>query len=436
MKKITSCFLSMILITILFTSATYASTPQVTAPNAILMDFHTGEVLFEHNAHEVTFPASTTKVLTAILVLENANLDDVVSIDYDLTVGGASMYLLKGESFTVKELLHALLIRSANDVAEALAIHVSGSVEEFAKLANQRAMELGATKTHFTNPHGMPDEAHVTTAHDLAIFGKHAMGFPVFREIVSTTNVVFDETAQTPAKRYYRSSNRFLWGTGSSNKILYKGQYINIKYDLIDGVKTGYTRAAQQCLISSAIKDDHRLIAVVLGAQGSNVYLDTRTLIDYGYENYKSHPLIEANELETEIPIKNGMKDSISLYTESNLKTILPIDQDPSTITKEVLIDKNITAPIHIGDTLGKIVYTQGDKTIGEVNLIAQEEVEVKPLLIKAKTPFKYLIYIALLFIIWKLFVYYLRFQKRKRKFIVGEKRPSLNFSKNLLKRR
>ncbi|WP_026475724.1 D-alanyl-D-alanine carboxypeptidase family protein [Alkaliphilus transvaalensis] len=436
MKKTILTFLSLVILISMLSVGSAFATPQLTAPNAILMDYQTGEILYEHNAREVTFPASTTKVLTAILVMENANLSDVVTVGNNITVGGASMYLLPGESFTVEELLHALLIRSANDVAEVLAIHVSGSVEEFVKLMNTRAKELGATDTNFTNPHGMPDPEHVTTAYDLALIGRYAMSFPLYREIIATVNIVFDETEQTPEKRYYRNSNRFLWGTGGGNRILYNGRNVDIKYDLIEGGKTGYTVAAQQCLVSSAMKEDHRLISVVLGAQGANIYLDTRTLIDYGYENFKSVPIVEANLLETEVPVTKGLVDTLSLYTESNLYTVLPIDQDPSAITREVVIEEKITAPINTGDSFGKIIYSLGDKILGEVNLIATVDIEVRPSLIKSSKPVKYLIIFAGVFILWKLLVLYIRVQRKRRRFGNFGRRSSLSFSKSLYKRR
>ncbi|NLK90627.1 MAG: D-alanyl-D-alanine carboxypeptidase, partial [Clostridiales bacterium] len=184
--------------------------PTIEAPNVILIDYETGKVLFDKNAHRQAYPASTTKVMTAVLTLENADLNDKVTIDYDLYVDGSSMFLLKGESFTVGELLKALLIKSANDCAEALAIHISGSVEKFVEMMNKRAKELGALNTNFVNPHGLTDPNHVTTAYDLAMIAKHAMTFDTFREIVSTTMVSLDATEQTPEARIYRNTNKFL----------------------------------------------------------------------------------------------------------------------------------------------------------------------------------------------------------------------------------
>lgn len=430
-------FFSIIFILLFSMVPIYGTAPEITAPNGVLMDFETGKVLYEKDAHEPTYPASTTKVMTAILVLEKATLEDVVTIDYDLHVDGSGMYLVKGESFTVKELFQGLLVRSANDAAEALAIHIAGSVEEFAKLMNERAKELGALNTNFTNPHGLPDENHVTTAYDLAIISKHAMDFPLFRETVSTTMITFDETEQTPEKRYYRNTNRLLWGTGGGNLMDYRGETINIKYDIVDGIKTGYTNAAQQCLIASALNNDQRLISVVLGAAGSNIYIDTRTLIDYGYENFTIHGMTEANELQSEAPVKNGVLDSVKLKTADSLSVVLNKDQDPSLITKEVIINESITAPIEEGAVLGKVIYSLGDEVLGEVNLIAEAFVDLAPSLFNFSGFGKYILIIFILFIVWQIFVAYIRFQRKRKRYIYGGySKNSYQFSKNMLKRR
>ncbi len=430
-------FFSVIFILLFSMAPIYGTATEITAPNGVLMDFETGKVLYEKNAYEPTYPASTTKVMTAILVLEKANLEDVVTIDYDLHVDGSGMYLVKGESFTVKELFQGLLVRSANDAAEALAIHIAGSVEEFAKLMNERAKELGTLNTNFTNPHGLPDENHVTTAYDLAIISKHAMEFPFFRETVSTTMITFDETEQTPEKRYYRNSNRLLWGTGGGNLMDYRGETINIKYDIVDGIKTGYTNAAQQCLIASALNNDQRLISVVLGATGSNIYIDTRTLIDYGYENFTIHGMTEANEFQSEAPVKNGVLDSVKLKTADSLSVVLNKDQDPSLITKEVIINENITAPIEEGAVLGKVIYSLGDEILGEVNLIAEAFVDLAPSLFNFSGFGKYILIIFILFIVWQIFVAYIRFQRKRKRYIYGGySKNSYQFSKNMLKRR
>lgn len=408
--------------------------PDIIAPNAILMDYETGEVLFEKYAHEVTYPASTTKILTAIIVLENTKLDDIVTIDYDFFVGGASMYIAKGESFTIEELLRGLLIRSGNDAGEVLARHISGSVEEFSKLMNKRALELGAKNTHFTNPHGMPEENHVTTAYDLAIISRYAMQFEIFREIVKTNYFIIPPTEETPTQRTFKNSNKFLWGTGGANQILYNGKYINIKYDIIDGIKTGYTSQAKNCLVTSATKDGHKLIAVVLGAQ-SSLYLDSRSLIDYGYNNYKSLLLTEEKQLELEAKVKGGKEDTIPLYTGNKLTKVLPQNTDTTNVIKDIVVKENITAPISAGDKLGKVVYLLNGEALGEVDLVAQANIEKRGLIPSSRFFKNILIFLAIL-LLWQAFIAYLRIQKRRKRLSFSGGRTSYSFSKSLIKKR
>lgn len=409
--------------------------PTITAPHGVLIDYETGKVLFDKNAHEQAYPASTTKVMTAILVLENAKLDETITIDTDLYIDGSSMYLLKGESFTVGELLKALLIRSANDTAEVLAAHVAGSVEEFAKMMNERAKELGALNTNFVNPHGLPDTNHVTTAYDLAMIAKHAMSFEEFRNIVSSTSLSFEPTVQTPETRIYRNTNRFLWGTGRGDQILYNGKYINIKYDIIDGIKTGFTNAAKQCLISSSVKDGHRLISVVLGAEGVNIYSDSRSLLDYGYANYKLVKLSDKNIEEYTATVKNGREEEVKLLIQNDEIALLSIDVDPKEIIQNVIIQNNITAPIKKGQVLGKITYTLNNETIKEVNLVSENIVEEKPLLIKLVQPSKIVIAIIILFSFWQIFVAYLRMKKSRRRRIYSRQKSQMyTFNKNTYK--
>ncbi|ABR48476.1 Serine-type D-Ala-D-Ala carboxypeptidase [Alkaliphilus metalliredigens QYMF] len=441
MKKSVSLFLTCV-ITLIFMFNPDIShgegKPSITAPNGVLLDFQTGEVLYDKNAHEITYPASTTKALTAILVLENLELDEVITVEEDMFVGGSGMYLLKGEAFTVNELLHVLMIRSANDVAELLATHISGSVEAFADLMNRRAKELGALNSHFTNPHGLPDEEHVTTAYDLAMIGKHAITFDVLREIAGTVRYDVEPTEFTPETRYYRNTNRFLWGTGSGNQILYRGQYQNIKYDIVEGLKTGFTNAAQNCLIASAIQGDQRFISVVLGAQGVNVYADSRALIDYGFENYQLVQLVEEQHYVTTEPLLKGVEDEVSLYSKDSLTKILPIDVDPSLIEKQLIINDELSAPILLEETYGKIIYSLGGEILGEVELVPIQSIELKSfsrtIIEGLRRPMVFVGGFLVVLVFWQLFIAHLRFRKRRSRGMSYGRRKGYSFSKNLMK--
>lgn len=426
-RKLTLSTILVSLFSLLLSTVVYA-TPTITGRNAILVDYKTGEVLHEYNAHKAAYPASTTKILTAVLALEKLHLDEVVTVDYDIYVPGASMYLIKGESFTVKELIQAILIRSANDAAELLAVHISGSVDEFSKLMNSRARELGARNSNFTNPHGMPDSNHTTTAFDLAMITRHAMSFALFREIVSTVNLKFEPTEQTPNMRNYRNTNRFLWGKGDRNLMNYYGQYVDIKYDLIDGVKTGFTNSAGQCLVTSAVKDEHRLISVVLGATGTNVYTDSRSLIDYGYINYKLVQIAGSELYVTDVAILNSESAAIPLVTEKSLHKVLSKNVNTYEIDKKITVFEDVTAPINRGDILGRIAYSHNDKFLGAINLVAGESAIVKlTFWDKNGRNINYLLAFFSIFVIWKIFVEYIRNKRRRRKMLFSKKSKITN---------
>ncbi|KXZ40117.1 D-alanyl-D-alanine carboxypeptidase (penicillin-binding protein 5/6) [Alkalithermobacter thermoalcaliphilus JW-YL-7 = DSM 7308] len=361
----------------------YGQTPlYISAEAGILIEYETGTILFEKNAHKRMYPASTTKVVTALLVLENAKLDDIVKIDYDLGyIDGSSMYLKKGESFTVRQLLECLLIKSANDAAVALANHVSGSVEEFAHLMNKRALELGCKNSHFTNPNGLPDPKHYSSAYDLALFAKEAMKYEVFREIVKTPYLRIPPTPQTPNERVFRNSNRFLWGEGGRHTIDYKGKTVNIKYDVIDGIKTGYTNVARQCLISSGQINNTRVISVVLKAEGKNIYIDSRKLIDYGLENYKLENIFSKEQIIGNKLIPLSKENTIKYGPSDDCKVLLRKDENLSKIHTNIVLDPNLSAPIKYNDIIGKIQIYKDNSLIYETNLIALSD--ATPILVK-----------------------------------------------------
>ncbi|SHJ82551.1 D-alanyl-D-alanine carboxypeptidase family protein [Paramaledivibacter caminithermalis] len=420
-------FIATILITSTFNSFAMILPAQIdiSSESGVLIDFETGEVLFEKNAHKQMYPASTTKIMTAILTLENANLNDKVIIDKEAPfTEGSRMYVKEGEEFTVDQLLHALLIESANDSAVALAKHISGSTEEFAKLMNKRAKELGALNTHFTNPHGLPDENHVTTAYDLAMIAKYGMTIPKFREIVKTIRYQIPATEKTPEIRYFRNRNRLLHGVGPGNKIKYNGEWIDIKYDIVDGIKTGYTSKAGQCLVSTAFKDNRRVISVVLKAIRTNVYLDSRTLIDYGFNNFKKINVVNSGTKLKTIEIENGIEKNLDLITQDSISKIVPKDYNESNIKMAIELNPEIKAPISKGEALGKVIYSINNEIIGKTNLIAKNSIDEKQIykiVKRIKDPknmsfFKIVLGIIVLFIIWRTIVTINRIRRKRRR--------------------
>ncbi|MEJ8554283.1 D-alanyl-D-alanine carboxypeptidase family protein [Tepidibacter sp. Z1-5] len=376
MKKIISLVIAIFLISSSFVTSFADEKPNVLGESAILMDYDTGKILYGKNIHEKMYPASTTKVMTALLTLENCNLDEVVTVDYDLGyIDGSGIYIKQGESFTVETLLRALLVKSANDAAVVLANHISGSTEEFANLMNKRAQELKTKDTHFNNPNGLPDENHYTSSYDLALIAKEAMKHDKFREIVKSTYIKMPATEQYPYDRVFKSTNKFLWGVGGGNTIEYKGSIVNIKYDLVDGIKTGYTDVARKCLISSGQKDGFRLISVVLKSEGNEVYKDSRTLLDYGFDNYTEHNIINK---DTNIGSKKILftKEKILKYkAEEAFNIVTEKDENIDNIKTKIILKEPLEIPIRKGDNVGKIQILRDDKVISSINLVASEDV-------------------------------------------------------------
>lgn len=236
-----------------------AEPPSVSAKSAILYDCTASRVLYEKDADRQSLIASTTKIMTGLLVCERCQMDDAVQIpDQAVGVEGSSLYLKQGETLCVEDLLYGLMLQSGNDAAVALAIHCGGSVEEFVVLMNQKAAELQLTNTHFANPNGLDDEQNYSTAHDLAVLSQYALVNPIFAQTVAT------KTATLGGNRSVANHNKLLW-----------------RYDGCIGVKTGFTRAAGRILVSAAERDGRRLVAVTIGAPDD--WNDHTKLLDYGF---------------------------------------------------------------------------------------------------------------------------------------------------------
>jgi D-alanyl-D-alanine carboxypeptidase (penicillin-binding protein 5/6) len=325
------------------------------------MDFTTGQVLYDKNMHKRMYPASTTKILTAIIAIEKGNLNDIVTASDNVTkIDGNSIFLSPGEQLTLEQLLYALLLESANDAAIAIAEHIGGSIENFAKMMNEKAKEIGAYDSHFVNPNGLPDENHYSTPYDMALIARYAMQNPEFRKIVTTIHY------QIPPTNKF-DKVRDLW---LSNRLIKPSSF---HYEGADGVKTGYTVAAGQVLVASATRDGHRLISVIMGDQGTNIWTDTIKLLDYGFQNFTLVKKTEKGEVVTYIDLgKSHFK--LPLIAKEDFYYEVPKGQENS-IETQIILNKNINAPINKGDTLGYIKYTLNEKEIGTNPLIATESV-------------------------------------------------------------
>lgn len=335
-----------------FSSFVHAN-PEIQAPAAILINGRTGEVLWEKNAHALKYPASTTKILTTLLLLENAAEDEMAVTSRLATVAqGASLSLADGQQIRVEDLLHGLMHQSANDGSVVAAEHVGGSVEMFAAIMNLRAKQMGARTSHFTNPHGLPDEEHVTTAYDLAMIARSAMINPRFREIAATRR------------------HSIPWPDGSPRMIVNRIPLMR-SYEGMLGIKSGYTVAAQQTFVGAAGRDGLELIVVVLQANGAQLWADTVTLLDYGFENFAAIRPVTAGDVLASAPIRFG--ETVSLQAANGFEITRRLDKVD--VALELKVDTGRPAPIQKGDILGEAVILVAGEQVGSVPLIAANDV-------------------------------------------------------------
>lgn len=342
--------------------------------SAILIDSKTGKILYEKNSNEKKYPASTTKILTAIIAIESCNLSDTVTASYNAIMSIPSGYSIaeikENEVLTVEQLLNVFLIHSANEAGYILAEHISGSISNFADLMNKKALEIGCTNTHFTNPSGIQDENHYSTAHDMALIAQYCMKNETFRQIVCKTSYTLEPTEKTPKERYFVTTN---------DLIKTSSEYY---YPYCIGIKTGYTSKAKNCLISASQKDGLELITVVLGAEfteegKSARNTDTINLFNYGFENYKYQEILSKNSIITDISVKNATKETkeLPIITEDSIVALIPTNIDLNSIEPIISINENIEAPISEGTVLGSITYNI-DGIEYTTNLCAEHSVE------------------------------------------------------------
>lgn len=373
-KKFILCLMaSIICLSIILPVRTFAddNNLDINAESAILIDGDTGKVLYEKAAYEKREPASTTKIMTAMLTLEHCKLDDVATVTSEAITSVPSGYssdLLKmGEELTIKDLLYALLLPSSNEAANVLAIHVAGSIDSFASMMNTKAVELGCKNTHFLNPNGVHDEDHYTTAYDLAIIAREAMKNDTFKQIVSTASYTL------PSTNKYTRIDRNLITTND----LIKKQSKNY-YEYAIGIKTGSTTPAKNCLVASATKDGKNLISVVLKAdKDSDRYNDTKTLFNYGFDNFSKKDIVKTGDIVKTIDVKNATSatKNLNLVADSGINTLVTNDKLNDTIEPEITLNEHLQAPIKKDDIVGTAKYTV-DNIQYTINLKAGNEVK------------------------------------------------------------
>lgn len=365
LKNLFNIFILFIIILFNIMTTSFGATEEVStySPTCLLMEASTGKVIYEKNGYEKTYPASTTKIMTAILTLEHCNLTDVATASYEavysVPVGYSNANIQVGEELTINQLLNVLLINSANEAANVLAEHIAGSVDSFATMMNAKAEEIGCLNTHFVNPNGVHNENHYSTAYDLALMGRYAMKNDTFRELVNTKFYTL------PATNKYLTNDRVF---GTTNELLKKDtrdSVDNYYYEYCTGIKTGYTNAAKSCIVASAKKDDIEYIVVILGAGTTDNglsarYLDCKTLFNYAFENYTVKKLNDAEADLKTINIPNGTLSTkhLKVKIQDEINVLLKQSTDTTNLTPTVEINQDLPVPIVKNSIVGKITYT------------------------------------------------------------------------------
>ena len=366
------------------TSMAYAQPPALDAGAYILIDAKTGQVLCEKDSETKTlFPASTTKIMTAILALEMGNLDQVMTASQsaidDIGPNGSNIGIIAGEKIRLEDLLKALLISSANESANIIAEHICQTREEFISLMNLKAKELGAARTHFANACGMHDPDHYTTASDMAKIARYAMTIPKFREIVSMNSYQMPATNKHPSWPVLTNTNKLM---------------ITDKSDMyvINGIKTGYTGPAGHNLVSSAADaTGMELIAVVMDVRNEkaaeNVRIYSKELLDYGFNHFKRINLTEKGRVYRNVKVDAAIDTyGLDLIISNSLTCIVPKSEEMQNIKEIPHINEPISAPVNKGDIMGYVEFFKDGASIGKVELTAARFIGHKPEPVKLTT--------------------------------------------------
>jgi len=351
-----------------------APTHTVNAKAAILYEVNTDTILMEQDADMKLFPASTTKLMTALIALEYGNPDDVVTVTNEAIDGlyelGSASYLLNGEQISFMDLMRYLLIGSGNDAANALAIHVSGSVEGFVDLMNNKAQELGMTNTHFVNPHGLHNEEHYTSARDLLTLTKVVMENEIIADLVAQDELVLPVT-----NKHDRTTTKYTTNHLLTNKST--GEYY---YEGAIGIKTGTTTPAGLCLVAGCVKGDYTYYSVVLGCEKmegrSLQFEETIKLFNWGAATWSQQVMLSSSQPIADVPVRLGdEKDTVVVRPSDNITAMLPNTFETDDLEMDYTLAEDVVAPVKAGDVLGELTVRYEDKEY-QLDLVAADDVE------------------------------------------------------------
>ena len=354
MKKF--CFIIVFILTLVSIPKQEVSALSVSAGYACVIDAMSGNILYEKNAHEKHSMASTTKIMTALVALENKPLTDIVTASKKAAyTEGSSIYLKPGEKIPLHDLLYGLMLASGNDAAVAIAEHVGGDTDTFAQMMTKKAKDLGLKNTSFKNPNGLDADGHYTTAYDLAIITKAALENEKFKEIVSTKT-----------KNISNGNESYMRTLTNHNKLL------NM-YEGCIGVKTGYTKKTGRCLVSAAQRDGFMVIAVTLSAPDD--WNDHKKMLDFAFNSYSKKPLVLKDMVLKSIPVENGSSKMLELTADDSFYMTLTKEDDINNINLHFKTPQKITAPIKKGTVLGNVEILYKEKFLTKIDLIAGVDV-------------------------------------------------------------
>ena len=333
------------------------------AKSAILIDASTGQILFEKNSHEKLAPASMTKIMSMLVIVESIekgiiHWDDMVTASSNASgMGGSQILLETGEQMKVEDMFKGVAVASGNDAVVALAEAVAGTTDEFVKMMNDKVKELGLKDTNFKNPHGLDDANHYSSAYDMAMIAREL----VKHEKVLTFTSIYEDYLR-------KGTSKEFWLVNTNKLVRF--------YNGVDGLKTGYTTEAGYCLTATAKKNDMRLISVVMGEESNGLRTsETSALLDYGFAQYKSTELVKQGDVVTEVQIEKAKNQNVSIITKDNASILSKKTEKMGDITYETKLDK-IKAPVKKGDKVGTLKVKEDGKLIKEITLTVKQDVK------------------------------------------------------------
>lgn len=338
------------------------------AKSAILIEASTGEILFEKNSHEKLAPASMTKIMSMLLIMESIEKgiinwnDKITASENASSMGGSQILLETGEQMKVEDLFKGIAVASGNDAVVALAETIAGTEEEFVKMMNNRAKELGLKDTNFKNPHGLDEADHYSSAYDMAMIAKEL----VKHEKVLEFSSIYEDYLR-------KGTDKEFWLVNTNKLVRF--------YSGVDGLKTGYTTEAGYCLTATAKKNDMRLISVVMG-EDSNTSRNSETtsMLDYGFAQYKLHTLLTKENVVAEETIEKGKDKTVEIVPVEEVTILTRKTDDIGKITYDIKLN-NVKAPIKKGDVVGKITVKEAGKTIKQIDLTVKKDIKKANLL-------------------------------------------------------